>query len=141
MNVILGDGTIHWRILALLVILCLGCGGEKKTFEVTGTVTYLGKPLTRGIVAFMPEQGRPLDPVHIDVNGGYKIEAPEDSYRVMVISMPELGTLEKGKTPEESVGPVRSLIPERYGNPATSGLTVKVEAGGQNKFDFTLRQQ
>ena len=129
-------------MLALLLIglaglVCGGCGGEK-TREVTGTVTYRGKPLPRGNVIFVPGRGGPLAPAPIGPNGAYRVDAPPGAYRVAVTAMPPLETV-AGQNPEESVGPARSLIPERYGNPETSGIAVTVEAETTNQLDITLR--
>lgn len=132
------SGKTSCCILSLLFLCVIGCDRDRNAFDITGTVTYQGKPLKMGIVVFTPEKGRPLDPVRIDENGVYRIQAMEGNYCVAVIAKPEFGDSEPGKTPEESVGPVRSLIPERYGNPRTSGISVKVEAGGQSNFNFPL---
>jgi hypothetical protein len=41
------------------------------------------------------------------------------------------GTPAGGKSTE-------SLLPDRYGQPSTSGLEATVTEGGENKFDFAL---
>jgi len=45
-----------WRQIALAAALVglTGCGGEEKLLDVTGTVTYDGKPLPAGTIFFDP---------------------------------------------------------------------------------------
>jgi hypothetical protein len=47
------------RVAAFLFASCLlaGCAAEEKVYQITGTVTYDGKPVPAGLVLFDPEPG------------------------------------------------------------------------------------
>jgi len=53
---------------------------------------------------------------------------------VVVITKTEAGSTD----PNNPYAPVRSLIPERYGDRAKSGLTATVQLGKSNEFTFEL---
>lgn len=36
-------------------LLVAGCGGEEKLYQVSGTVTYDGKPIPKGLIFFDPD--------------------------------------------------------------------------------------
>ncbi len=52
---------LRWLPLLLGLMLGLGCSGRDpslpKTTPVSGVVTYRGKPIERGTIAFVPKQG------------------------------------------------------------------------------------
>ena len=126
-------------VLLPMLVFCLGCEAKQNTCEVTGTVSYMGRPLNTGIVAFTPEKGRPLDPVRIEQDGSYHIEAPPGNYRVAIVSMSAPENQAAGKMADELSGAARALIPQHYSNPATSGLVVKIRDGEPQKKDLLLR--
>jgi hypothetical protein len=134
--------------------LITGCGnGAIATLKVTGTVTIDGEPLANANINFTPKtegQGNP----------GYAITDEKGFYKLQTL----LGAAEAGTTPGDydvyitcvergeawsaspgdpssappgGMRPSRSLIPERYGNTATSGLSAKVEKGNL-VHDFPL---
>jgi hypothetical protein len=109
--------------------------------EVTGKVTYKSEPLTRGQVVFTPEQGTPGPTAVGDIqpDGTYRMKsatfngAAIGPYKVTVHSRRE-------HTEEESaqlkIPP--SLIPEKYGQEATSQLTFDVREG-KNEYAIDLQ--
>ncbi|MDR0328530.1 MAG: hypothetical protein LBI05_09580 [Planctomycetaceae bacterium] len=134
--------------------LTTGCGdGSISTLKVTGTVTLDGVPLPNANINFTPKsegQGNP----------GYAITDEKGTYKLQTL----LGAAEAGTTPGDydvyitcvargevwsaspggaSAGPPSSarssgsLIPERYGSTATSGLSATV-AKGKLVHDFAL---
>lgn len=66
-----------------------GCGGEDgpTTYPVSGTVTYQGKPLTKGQIAFRPDTERggsgPMQAGNI-VDGKFTCEATEGPKRIEI---------------------------------------------------------
>jgi len=125
------------------IALTTGCGdGKLATIKVSGTVTYDGAPLAGAAVSFSPKgEGHPAYGF-TDDNGYYILQT-------------QLGNPDAGTTPGEYEVTIRkrkelpdnerrgvieapSIIPERYENPAMSGLTATVEKGKENVFDFTL---
>jgi hypothetical protein len=143
-----------WGMCAILSALSLGCGGGEKIpdlYPVSGKVTYNGKPVPGAIVAFFPDVK--VDPKKADPkkptpkpstatadddgnyvlywNGGDNEGAPEGKYKVSIVCLKPYGP---GDDTEEKAP---SLIPERYGNPNTSGLN-KIVKDDDNTFNFDL---
>jgi hypothetical protein len=136
------------------ITLTAGCSGDIATLRVTGTVTFDGEPLANANVNFTPKsegQGHPAYAI-TDANGFYRLQTllgaaeagttPGD-YDVYIISV-ERGEIwsadPSGTSPTSSgsMGPPRSIIPERYSSAATSGLSATVERGKPNVFNFDL---
>ena len=42
-------------VLAVAVAAVAGCGGEEKLYTVSGTVTYNGNPIPKGLIFFDPD--------------------------------------------------------------------------------------
>jgi hypothetical protein len=59
--------------LCTLAVLCqLGCGGDSAS--ISGSVTYDGKPVTRGVISIAPADGRGKGEGAKILNGKYAIE-------------------------------------------------------------------
>jgi hypothetical protein len=110
--------------------------------RVSGKVTYQGKPVVKGTIAFLPvAPGGRNATGEIGPDGSYRIqtEEPNDGaqlgeYRV-TISAHDEPVLDY--TPRVPVKP-KLLVPAQYENPDTSGLKKTVERGS-NVFDFDLK--
>lgn len=121
--------------LVTAAVLLPGCGGRDLT-SVSGTVTYQGQPLEQGRVGFLPVNGRPS---YGDIQDGqFKLSTYESgdgaasgSYRVLIQS-------DKLSDPADAFSNRISLIPNKYGDPETSGFTAEVKLGENNVFDFEL---
>jgi hypothetical protein len=116
--------------IGILAIGCLlsGCTKGKvpmRMAPVRGIITYRGKPLSHGQIVVMHSSG-PLGAGEIAADGSYKIDAPMGDNSVMIQCPVEDGS----KDP-------KSLIPVRYTNYATSGLTLSVK-DGDNQKDWKL---
>jgi hypothetical protein len=124
-------------------VLLAGCGSGNKlgTIPIRGVITYNGKPLTKGIVNYLPAAGGggraasgPIAPdgtfiltTHTQHDGVIK-----GQYQIVIYSYDE--NPEEPKTREEreamggkGAGKMKSLIPEKYTKAATSGLTDTVD--------------
>jgi hypothetical protein len=131
------------------IALIAGCGdGRLRTIVVTGTVTFDGEPLEGASVTFTPQsEGHPAFGI-TNANGRYTLQTilgnpdagttPGD-YEVAIT---KLEVLPPRTEEEEALGlpppRPRSLIPERYGATATSGLNAAVRRGESNVFNFDL---
>ena len=153
----------HHYFLPLLTFATLfttaGCSGgpdapdRPKTETVTGKVTYNGSPLVGASVTFSP-----LDPSGngasgvTDESGAFTLTTFETGdgavagdYSVGVLkqeyipgdpSYSDSNSPNYGKTPPpEAEGKTKNLIPERYSNPDSSGLSARVVEGDN---DVTL---
>lgn len=67
---------------SLLLLLCTGCGSNG---ELSGTVSYKGKPLKGGYVTFVAKDGGLTFPSPISSTGSYSIpKLPSGDYKVCV---------------------------------------------------------
>lgn len=140
--------------LALCALICgiglSGCGSDLKPpplFPVTGTVTYQGKAVAGATVVFVPEaktkKNEPplMRPSGVaDDQGNYSLMwiekldgAPAGKYKVAITAVEPFSEEEDSETTRPNA------IPEKYGNPATSGFTATVEEDGENVFNFELK--
>lgn len=118
-------------VVVALVVASTGCGSGKPkrppVAVVKGKVLLDGQPLESGSIETSVDSGRgALGAIH---GGQFELStygtndgALLGKHRVAVISR------EKGEEgPEAKAG--KLLIPERYTNPQSSGLTIEVKAG------------
>jgi hypothetical protein len=118
-----------WRVLfGLLVVAGIGCG---KCGQVSGTVSYDGKPLPEGTVLLLASDGQAYHG-KIGPDGHFTIpEVPRGEARVAVTSLADVphsgGPVGGGGF--SRVGqqaPMQSRIPMQYGDLTQSGLTATV---------------
>lgn len=122
------SGRWSWVVMSLVCMLA-GCGTAKQPLQsVSGKVTLDGKPVTEGIVNFVSAGGFAASSTIKD--GSFSISRsqfgngiPLGDYKVAVESAPPPDPL--AKSPSAAVSPVK--IPHKYRDPASSGLTAKVE--------------
>jgi hypothetical protein len=126
--------------LAALALTPVGCG-KAGMASVSGTVTYQGKPVPKGVITFVATdpEGRNATG-QLDQNGKYKLqtEDPGDgalvgNYDVTIYAHDEVILDYKPKVPVEP----KILSPTKYESPKTSGLKKQVKSG-TNTFDFEL---
>ena len=149
--------------IALLggIVLASGCDPRPKvgdTVPVSGVVKQGDKPLNGGMVTFIPDEGAgnksTLRPTGIIASDGKytlstssatdsKQGAPLGKYKVTVASSPMMAMDPGGATGTPSATPVAppamaTPIDAKYGDPAKSGLSVEVTAGG-GPYDLILK--
>jgi hypothetical protein len=119
---------------AVLLAGLAGCGSTDAPalLPVEGQVRFAGKPLTQGTVVLYPDARKGNTSKHeprgtIDANGRYEIithprpGAAPGWYRVAV----------RATEPGDAKNPYalpRSLLPEKFQSPETSGLTLEVRS-------------
>ena len=142
-------------LMCWLGIGLAGCSANSGAPEVAsagGTITYQGKPLANAVVAFAADTGVRISHATTDANGRYRLSTlkPGDgavvgNHRVTVVAQgprrePPPGTPGAGMPGGPSL-PGLPLIPEKYFQPHTSGLTAEVRSGEDNVFDIELAQE
>lgn len=130
----------------LLLPLAIGCGGQAKG-TVSGKVTYQGRPLSSGIVSFVPESGAPHY-ADIQSDGSYRmVNAPVGPVKIGVQSKPKQSASPSARMPrnpqdygklEADMNQKESILPDQYTDPNKSGLTYTVKKGKQ-PFDIELK--
>ncbi len=141
-------------MISLPIVACLmlaGCGGnELGTVGVTGTVTYQDQPVAGANVTFAAD-GSPLALGTTDDKGVYTLTttgspgAVPGAHKVYISKMESSGDTSQLKPEDmetmsgDNAPEAKSLIPKKYNNPATSGLTATVtDDASANVFDFSL---
>ena len=142
----------------VVIVLCVamsGCGGGSDgppLGRVKGTVTYQGQPLKNATVVFLPnQQGVRLASGVTDNNGRFELmtDVPGDGvvlgkHRVTITAR----AAEQPLTQEQqttmllagqSLPSGKPLIPEKYFQFETSGLSAEIKAGS-NTTDFDLKE-
>jgi hypothetical protein len=150
--------TNNRKLVLLLSAACCclaGCGDAKKgqlpTAQVAGQVSYRGKPLSRGEIKFLPVQaaGKEARVAQgiLDEQGRYRLGtyAQDDGavlgdYQVVVESREDADVDVARRMTSRGLASVqpKSLIPVRYFDSRTSGLTAHV-VSGKNTFNFDLK--
>jgi hypothetical protein len=132
----------HWA--PLLVLLAAGCGRDVPQAEVSGTVTYRGKPLPGGVVTFITDRGL-SGTATIGADGGYRLLAPVGDVKVsvdnrMLRKVRSAGYRISNRPEGEGLQPLTGTyvpVPEKYASAETSGLTRHVDREAQT-FDIRL---
>jgi len=135
----------------LLSLVCLatspGCGGSGRSplGRVTGTVSYKGQPIQSGTIIFEVAGARPANG---KIEGGQITEVtthePNDGAPVGQAKIAVFATEAAAPSPAATGGDpgqqividenymgagAKSLIPPKYSDPATSGLTWEIKKG------------
>jgi hypothetical protein len=118
-------------LITLIAVLATSCEGSKRVpvFPVSGQVLFGGKPMPRALLVFHPVAESPLRPLATaDQDGSFALStyedgdgAPAGEYQISV-EWRRLATVDDEKPPP-------NLLPMKYANPKTSGLTVRVTEG------------
>jgi hypothetical protein len=133
-------------MMAVVLAGLAGCGpsGSETLLPVEGQVRFDGKVLTRGTVVLHPDAARGNTTRHeprgtIEGDGRYKVfthphpGAPPGWYKVTVIAT-------EPSDPRNPYSLPRSLIPEKFGKPDSSGLTLEVRRGPPaGAYDLDLK--
>ena len=141
-----------WCVVAVTIVAVSGCSGVKipPLGQVGGIVTLDGQPLTKGQVQFLPDsskgtKGRMAVGI-IGTDGRFSLTAfkPGDGalvgfHKVVIICEEDMPTFDPN--PKVGLQPPKSLIPIRYTNEKTSGLTAEVKSAAKNDFTFALESR
>ena len=135
-------------IATFILVGILGCGRSElpPRVKVTGIVTLDGKPLPIGKVQFVPDRSKgnagPIAVGIIDETGRYQLNTDRRNdnhdgavlgfHRVCVEAIPQ---------PKNVTDIPRSLIPAKYNNPSTSGLTAEIRSVEVNEIPLKLKSK
>lgn len=129
-------------VLLGLASLCLGLPGcsRNKPLQVTGQVTWEGKPLEQGIITFRPANLKGPTAEAPIVKGSYTVEIAPGEKRVSIQGFQVVGKrraspLDPG-SPE--VEDKRQILPVKYSDKEKTELSRTIEPGA-TKLDFDLK--
>ncbi len=121
-------------LLAAGLIALAGCGGGGGTAEVTGIVTFEGKPVEKGAITFRSTGTGGVEGGEI-VNGRFGVKAPLGPNKVEINGTKVIGKKKLYADKADTMDLTDELLPKRY-NEKTE-LTFDVKAG-TNEKDFSL---
>ncbi len=140
--------TRRWLALLPLLIGVAGCS-DSPTIECTGRVLLEGQPVANASVMFVPEDGSHVATGRTDNEGRFCLTTvePDDGalagkHAVSVTAVvPVRPNPQRGATVDDAFDQVQLqwLVPQKYANPETSGLTATV-GSEEHDFLFELEQ-
>lgn len=131
-------------VMASVVVVTGGCGGDSLSLvEVTGTVTYRGKPVPNANITLHPSEGPPAtatsdDQGNFSLNTAGQPGVVPGSAKVAITAFEELKSIAPSEEHPEGVSELRSLIPEKYSLIASTPIQVEVAGSDANHFDWEL---
>lgn len=125
-----------------MCLSCLGCGaGRLPTTPVRGAVTLDGTPLGKGCVVFTPPAG-PVAKGDIQPNGTFALSTYRNGDGAVVgLNNVTVFVFEREKPRAGGSAldaEVRWIVPRRYTDTGTSGLSFEVQAGQENVVTLAL---
>jgi hypothetical protein len=116
--------------------------------DVTGTISMNGSPVEGANVIFHPLDGAAnalASQATTDADGRFELQTHTGAGKYKpgivrgkyAVAVTKLDTAAIAST----LAPPRSVLPKKYSNPATSGLSADVGAGAENDFPFSLEQK
>lgn len=151
-----------WSGLLLLVTAAIagGCGSpvdpnlakRPAVAPAEGTVKYKGEPVAGATLVLSPTGGDQYGASAMtDESGNFVLSAfpptpgvVPGSYQVSITKLSVSAQQDLGESHDAEVPPAetpKSLIPEKYSNPASSGLTADIPQEGKTDLQFELQDQ
>lgn len=126
-------------LVIFLLPLGTGCDGSSGGgATVSGKITFEGKPVTSGLINFMPPKGRPLGG-GIQPDGTYHFQLPAGHYQVRIDTPPAMPKGWKEGDPPPKLA--KRKVPLKYGGYQSSGLSADVNDQKKSQtIDFELSQ-
>lgn len=153
---------LTWICFACLTCLAVACskgGGSVKLAQVTGTVTFMGKPVEGAVVSFNAEGSPRVAVGETDVGGKYSLSMFDKDDGAMVgqnvvtitgapgsepvapVNAEDYGKamgIGPGNAPKD-VKNAKVSIPAKYADLKKGLLKVNVTEGAANQHDFKLQ--
>ncbi|WP_157605514.1 hypothetical protein [Schlesneria paludicola] len=126
-------------ICGLLMSMVAGCGSGNQPCTVEGSVTYKSKPIEKGAIRFVTEDGTPgegdLGPI---TNGRYSLTKKQmmaGKYLVMISAFQDTGRRFIPEPGAPEVVEERQYLPKKFNSSSKLKVSLK---GGANTEDFNL---
>jgi hypothetical protein len=121
--------------VGLVLISVAGCGGASKV-EVTGNVTYQGKPIEEGRIRFEPVEKLIAPEGAVIRDGVYHVKLPLGLAKVGITGVRK----KEQKLDSKANGPTRpiyeELVPKKYNDEPEITAEIKADT---NRLDFDLK--
>ena len=129
-------------VSSLIAISTIGCGGSGA--NVSGTVTFDGRPIANGTITFQPTEDSSLqNPIQARINdGSFSIESHQmllpGKYEVAIRAERVAGQVQSDEGSTEMVDRIEQFIPVIYNSKTM--LTAQVDGDVEN-LQFELQSQ
>jgi hypothetical protein len=125
-------------IFLMLAALAAGCG-RRDMGRVSGTLTFQGKPVPKGIVKFTPT-GHPAGAGETDDAGRFVLNTLQKGDGAFqgdcVVTVVPVAEFEEGSIEPKP----RPDIPDKYRDYSTTPFKADVVAGKENVFTFDMQE-
>ena len=117
--------------------LCLAGCGRNGPIEISGAVAYVGQPIRKGAIDFLPADGNGPTAAAIIADGRYSLKVMPGKKRVRIEASKVIGQRRHHPNDPTSrmVDVEQQILPERYN--AKSELVCEITAGTR-VYDFPL---
>ena len=127
--------------LCILLLFCVGCGGDSSIGQVEGVVTFDGEPIDRAKVSFYPTDAR-ASIGYTDDQGHYRLRHTRSANGALIGKHKVTVQTRIDKKDDEPTSKYggkgrEEFLPPRYVNQKKTELTATVESG-TNTIDFKL---
>jgi len=128
-------------LFAAALLTALGCDSGPRTGEVSGTISYDGKPVEKGAITFVPIDGKATTEGGNIVGGKYTAaKVPVGNAKVYINGTKVIGKKKAYNTKDSpEVDLYDELLPDKYSNQGTTELTFEVKPG-KNEKDWDLKK-
>ena len=135
---------LSWTCLTVLIAIGLfsitGCGQSDNRQALTGTVSWQGSPLSKGVITLYPKgEGSTVGCEIID--GKFVIAetngATPGKYRVEILAFRPTGKSEFDIDQNKQVSIEEQFLPKQFNSAST--LDAEVVVGKANSFEFALK--
>lgn len=139
-----------WLLIATAGLFLAGCSGDPLPAKVRGEVLVDGQPLAKGTIIFavpgkpeatgVIENGKIISVGTFKADDGASVGQAQVAVQAIQVTAAPAVLENPGDTKSNTLASMsgQSLIPVRYGNPATSGLSAELKAGPNELPKFEL---
>jgi hypothetical protein len=124
-----------WAAVSACCLILTGCGDSAGGVDVSGNITYRGKPLGEGDIAFFPASGHPIGAL-VDSSGNYTATLPPGEYRVIIGKSNPLPPGWKEGDPQP---PPKDPLPAKFTEPTSTELKATVTGSQTEPINFALK--
>ena len=128
----------RWMALGIMIVGLVGCGdGGPPTGDISGKVSYDGKPIEDGAITFLAADGKAPTAGTTIKDGKYTaLKVPVGKVKVQITGSKVVGQKKVYNTPNSPVMPItEQYVPAKYND--KTELTYDVTTGSQTK-DYEL---